>query len=68
MRKTLATSSTRPYKCPMLSKKQKMTGKRDQASEELAYSYDHDKFVNESVVEKFGLISKNRSRIRGFTT
>ena len=68
VRKTLATSSTRPYKCPMLSKKQKMTAKRGRASEELAYSYDHEKFVNESAIEKFGLISKNRSRIRGFTT
>ena len=28
------------------------------------HSYDHEKFVNESVVEKFGLISKNRSFIK----
>ena len=41
-----------------------MTAKRGQASEELARSYDHDKFVNESAVEKFDLISKNRSFIK----
>ena len=64
VRKTLATSSTQPYKCPMSSKKQKMTAKRGQASEEPAHSYDHEKFVNESVTEKFGLISKNRSFIK----
>ena len=51
--KTLATSSSRPYKCPMSSKRQKMTVKRGWASEEPAHSYDHDKFVNESVAEKF---------------
>ena len=48
----------------MSSKKQKMSSKRGQASEEAAHSYDHDKFVNESVVEKFGLFSKNRSFIK----
>ena len=41
-----------------------MTGKRGQASEEPAHSYDHDKFFNESVAEKFSLISKNRSFIK----
>ena len=41
-----------------------MSSKRSQASEELAHSYDHDKFVNESAIEKFGLISKNRSFIK----
>ena len=41
-----------------------MTSKRGRASEEPAHSYDHDKFVNESVVEKFGLITKNRSFIK----
>ena len=30
----------------------------------LAHSYDHDKFVNESTSEKFGLISKIRSFIK----
>ena len=48
----------------MSSKRQKMTAKRGRASEELAHSYDKDKFVNESVAEKFGLISKNRSFIK----
>ena len=28
------------------------------------HSYDHDKFINESAVEKFDLISKNRSFIK----
>ena len=64
VRKTLATISTRPYKCPMSSKKQKMTSKRDQVSEELAYSYDHEKFFNESMTKKFNLIFKNRSFIK----
>ena len=64
MGKTLATSSSRPYMCPMSSKKQKMTAKRGPASEEPTHSYDHDKFVNESVTKKFGLISKNRSFIK----
>ena len=41
-----------------------MTAKRGQASEEPAHSYDHDKFVNESAIEKFGLVSKNRSFIK----
>ena len=64
MRKALATISTRPYKCPMSSKKQKMSSNRGRASEEPAHSYDHDKFVNESAAEKFGLFSKNRSFIK----
>ena len=64
MSKTLATISTRPYKCPMSSKKQKMTSKIGRASEEHVHSYDHDKFVNESTAMKFGLISKNRSFIK----
>ena len=70
MRKTLATISTRSYKCPMSSKKQKMTAKRGRASEEPVHNYDHDKFVNESAAEKFGLISKigPSLRRRGFTT
>ena len=59
---------TRPYKCLMSSKKQKMTSKRGRASEEPAHSYDHDNFFNESAIEKFRLISKNRSFIneKGF--
>ena len=48
----------------MSSKRQKMTAKRGRASEEPARSYDHDKFVNDSATEKFGLISKNRSFIK----
>ena len=70
VRKTFATSSTRPYECPMSSKRQKMTAKRGRASEEPTHSYDHDKFGNESAAEKFDLILKNRSLIKekGFTT
>ena len=64
MRKTLATSSSRPYKCPMSSKNKKMSVKKGRASEEPKHSYDHDKFVNESVAKKFSLISKNRSFIK----
>ena len=41
-----------------------MSSKRGRASEEPAHSYDHDKFFNESMAEKFGLISKNRSFIK----
>ena len=48
----------------MSSKRQKMTTKRGRASEELAHSYDHDKFFYESVAEKFCPISKNRSFIK----
>ena len=48
----------------MLSKKQKTSSKRGRASEEPTHSYDHDKFVNESVAKKFSLISKNRSFIK----
>ena len=48
----------------MSSKRQKMTAKRGRASEEPTHTYDHDKFVNESAVEKFGLISKNWSFIK----
>ena len=41
-----------------------MTAKRGRASEEPAHSYDHEKFVNESMAEKLDLISKNRSFIK----
>ena len=64
MRKSLATISTQPYKCSTSSKKQKMSSKRGRASEELAHSYDHEKFVNESATKKFILIFKNRSFIK----
>ena len=62
--KALETISTRPYKCPMSSKNQKMSSKRSRASEEPVHSYNHEKFVNESATKKFGLISKNRSFIK----
>ena len=48
----------------MSSKKQKLSSKRSRASEEPTHDYDHEKFVNESAVEKFGLISKNSSFIK----
>ena len=48
----------------MSSKKYKLSLKRSQASEEPAHDYDHEKFVNASAVEKFGLISKNRPLIK----
>ena len=48
----------------MSSKRQKMIAKRGRASEEPTHSYDHDKFVNESAAEKFGLISKNWSFVK----
>ena len=51
-------------KCPMLSKKQKLSSKRSRASEEPTHDYDHEKFVNDNATEKFGLISKNRSFIK----
>ena len=41
-----------------------MTTKHGRASEELARTYDHEKFVNESAAEEFGLISKNQSFIK----
>ena len=64
MRKSLATIATQPYKCPMSIRKQKMSSKKSRASEEPMHSHDHYKFVNESMAEKFGLISKNRSFIK----
>ena len=41
-----------------------MSSNRSRASEEPSPAYDHDKFVNESTTEKFGLISSNRSFIK----
>ena len=41
-----------------------MSSKRSRASEKPAHSYDHDKFFNESVAEKFDLNSNNRSFIK----
>ena len=51
-------------KCPMSSKKQKLSSKRSRASEEPTHDHDHEKFVNESATEKFGIILKNRSFIK----
>ena len=48
----------------MSSKKRKMSSKSSRASEEPSYAYNHDKFVNESATEKFGLIPANRSFIK----
>ena len=53
-----------PIKCPMSSKNKKLSSKRSRSSEEPTHDYDHEKFVNESAAEKFGLISKNRSFIK----
>ena len=53
-----------PIKCPMSSKKQKLSSKRNRASEKPTHGYDHEKFVNETTTKKFGLISKNRSFIK----
>ena len=48
----------------MSSKKRKMSSKSRRASEEPSQAYDHGKFINESAVEKFGLVSANRSFIK----
>ena len=48
----------------MSSKKKKLSSKRKRLIEELAHDYDHEKFINASAVEKFGLISKSRSFIK----
>ena len=48
----------------MSSKRKKLASKRSWPSEEPTHSYDHEKFVNESVAEKFSLVSKNRSFIK----
>ena len=53
-----------PIKCPMSSKNQKMSSKRNQASEDTTHDYDHEKFVNDSAAKKFSLISRNRSFIK----
>ena len=53
-----------PIKCSMSSKNQKLSSKRSRASKEPTHDYDHEKFVNESATEKFGLISKNRFFIK----
>ena len=48
----------------MSGKRQKLTAKRGQASEEPASNFDLTKFVNEGVVDRFGTICKNRSFIK----
>ena len=48
----------------MSSKSQKVSSKKTWRVGELAHDYNHEKFVNEGAVEKFGLISKNRSFIK----
>ena len=53
-----------PILCLMSSKKQKMSSKSSQASEEPSPAYDHDKIFNAGVAEKFDLISTNRSFIK----
>ena len=53
-----------PIKCPISSKKQKLSSKRNRASEESTHDYDHKKFFIENAAMKFGLISKNRSVIK----
>ena len=50
--------------CPTSIKKQKMSSKSSRASEEPSSAYDHKKFVNESMTEKFGLIFANLSFIK----
>ena len=58
--------SSNPYltNFPMSSKKHKLSSKRNQASEEPAHDYDHEKFVNANAAEKFSLFSKNQSFIK----
>ena len=48
----------------MSSKKRKISSKSTRASKEPSLAYNHNKFFNESTVEKFGLISANRSFIK----
>ena len=48
----------------MSSKMQKLSSKRSRTIEEPSCDYDHEKFVNASAAEKFGLISKNQSFIK----
>ena len=48
----------------MSRKKRKMSSKSSQTDVEPSQAYDHGKFVNESAVKNFGLISANRSFIK----
>ena len=47
-------------------KKKKLSSKKSRKIEEPSHAYDHEKFVNEGVAEKFNLIFKNRSFIKEF--
>ena len=53
-----------PLGCIMSSRKQKLRSNKSKKIEAPSHDYDHEKFVNESAAEKFGLISKNRSFIK----
>ena len=53
-----------PLGYPMSSKKKKLSSKKSLKIGEPSHAYDQEKFVNESAVEKFGLISKNLSFIK----
>ena len=48
----------------MSCKKQKLSSKRSRVNEEPSHSYDQEKFINESAIEKFDLIWKNKSFIK----
>ena len=48
----------------MSSKKKNISSKKSRKIGETSHDYDHEKFVNKSVGEKFGLISENRSFIK----
>ena len=47
-----------------VEQKAKLSSKRSRKIEEPSHDYDHEKFVNASAIEKFCLISKNRSFIK----
>ena len=57
---------SKPYftKCTMLSKKQKLSSKKSRKIEGPSHDYDHEKFLNVSAAEKFGLMSKSQSFIK----
>ena len=49
---------------PISGKRQKLTAKQGQASEDLTPNFDLTKFINEGDAERFGTIFKNRSFIK----
>ena len=57
-------SKPRLTKCTMSCKNQKLSLKKRRKIEEPSHDYDHVKFFNASVAEKFGLISKTRSFVK----